>query len=227
MTILTISSSSSFEPAAGFSQKVRQFSAAEPLFYNPQEILLPEVFPFFAIKRQAEFIAGRLAAQEALRDIGVEDLIGWDPLYKIPQWPEGTIGSITHTRGFARAAVARRGRWTGLGIDSEQVVLRGLTAKFAARILSEEEREAFLATKTLSEAEYLSLVFSAKESLFKCLFPLVRKKFYFKSAKITVEQPGIFTGELRDDLAAGFTQGRKLSGFYHFSGGMVHTLLGI
>jgi 4'-phosphopantetheinyl transferase EntD len=41
---------------------------------------------------------------------------------RTPVWPDGVVGSITHTGDFAAAAVAWAADIAGLGIDSEQVI---------------------------------------------------------------------------------------------------------
>src|SRR5208282_5779110 len=65
--------------------------------------LLPEEAAYLGRsvpKRAQEFAAGRVCARRALAELGVVDFplrVGED---REPLWPEGTVGSITHTTGF-------------------------------------------------------------------------------------------------------------------------------
>src|SRR5689334_14135921 len=71
-------------------------------------------------KRRAEYVAGRYCATQAIRTIQPRFVgqisAGAD---RCPAWPPGIVGSITHTRGLASAAVAPATRARGLGIDTE------------------------------------------------------------------------------------------------------------
>jgi 4'-phosphopantetheinyl transferase EntD len=76
--------------------------------------------------RKHELQNGRTQAKHALAmfDLHVVDLpIGSD---RLPVWPAGFIGSITHTRkhseGYCAAAVARSEEFLALGIDAEYAV---------------------------------------------------------------------------------------------------------
>ena len=71
--------------------------------------------------RQREFLAGRFCAREALREIAPQRAdatlaIGEN---RAPIWPDGTVGSITHTGGIAAAAVARTSDARAIGLDVE------------------------------------------------------------------------------------------------------------
>ena len=69
-------------------------------------------------KRLSEFVAGRYCAREALKLLGLTQppSIGIRP-DRGPDRPEGVVGAITHTDGFAWAAVARQRDLRGIGID--------------------------------------------------------------------------------------------------------------
>jgi 4'-phosphopantetheinyl transferase EntD len=76
--------------------------------------------------RKRELQNGRSYAKHALAMFGVHDVdlpVGSD---RLPVWPTGFIGSITHTRrnseGFCAAAVARSDEFLALGIDVEYAV---------------------------------------------------------------------------------------------------------
>lgn len=133
--------------------------------------------------RREDFATGRRCAVEALGLLGVEVPSLERGEGREPVWPEGTIGSITHTEGLCAAAVAPSAGVRFLGMDAEPNV--PLKDKLLERISSETEREALariggsgFSSKTL---------FSAKESIFKALYPEVRAYFGFEEVEITAD----------------------------------------
>src|SRR5579859_734056 len=69
--------------------------------------------------RAREFAAGRLCARRALAELGLEQPIP-AASDRQPIWPQGIVGSITHTEGIAAAVVASRSRFAALGLDAER-----------------------------------------------------------------------------------------------------------
>jgi enterobactin synthetase component D len=103
---------------------------------------------------------------------------------RAPIWPDGVVGSITHTGDFAAAAVAWAADIAALGIDSEQII-DAAAADDIADICMVDEAALFQAAHGRSFCEFCTFVFSAKESVFKCLFPLTRKFLEFSDVRIT------------------------------------------
>jgi enterobactin synthetase component D len=77
----------------------------------------------------------------------------------------------------------------------------------------------------LSDAVYATLLFSAKESFFKCLYPLVQRMFYFEHARIVGVDPSqrTFRIELLIDLSREFCARFGLEGAYDIDRAYVHT----
>jgi 4'-phosphopantetheinyl transferase EntD len=126
--------------------------------------------------RQAEFAAGRRAARNALAQLGHPACAIPVGDHRAPIWPEGMIGTITHDKDLALAAVLPRERTFGIGIDlTEAAPLPGETRH---EILP----HALEASLTDLEAR---AGFSAKESLFKALFPHIGTYFGFDTACVT------------------------------------------
>jgi enterobactin synthetase component D len=145
---------------------------------------LPQALRHATRKRQCEFLAGRRCAEEALQCLGAGSThvaMGED---RAPIWPDRVVGSITHTGNFAAAAVAWAADIAGLGIDSEQIVDPAAAHDVAAVCMVDEKR-LFRAADDRSFCEFCTFVFSAKESVFKCLFPLTRKFLEFSDVRIT------------------------------------------
>lgn len=176
-------------------------------------------------KRKLEFLAGRRCADRALRRL-VPELSGGSigvGADRAPVWPAGVVGAITHAEGFAAAAVARATDAAGVGLDSERVLSASALDAVSTQAATREEMVA-LAGARLGEAVLLTVVFSAKESLFKCLYRLVGRYFDFHDAAIVdlSERDGTFVAELRTELG-GLAPGTQLGGRFAVVEGLVHT----
>ncbi len=136
-------------------------------------------------KRTQEFAAGRVCARLALAEFGIRDVsIAMAP-DRQPLWPEGMVGSITHTAGYCAAVVARRERVAALGIDSESN--SGVGAHLWRSICVAPEL-AWL--DTLPEHERVpaaTLIFSAKEAFYKCQYTLARQYLGFHDARVELD----------------------------------------
>jgi 4'-phosphopantetheinyl transferase EntD len=117
--------------------------------------------------RRAEFTAGRTHARLALGILGGQSVALPVGPGRAPQWPIGTIGSISHAEGLAVAAVAPVERVALLGIDLEGDA--PLDADLVTRICRPEEQRRL--AQVTAPRELARLLFSAKESVYKCLGP--------------------------------------------------------
>lgn len=124
----------------------------------------------FRGKRLNEFLAGRWCAHQAVReyDNSFDKIIGISKR-GVPLWPEGFVGSISHSKGCAVATVLNSDKLL-IGIDIEEIVSFRRVEIIEKTILNEKEREMISKCCTNSEKQFLStLIFSAKESLYKAL----------------------------------------------------------
>lgn len=197
--------------------------------YTPQAaeqlgVPVPDTMHKAVAKRKAEYVAGRLCAMRAMEaQTGQAGMIIATGTKGEPIWPQGWVGSITHTHGFAAAAVADARLVRGLGMDTEQIMTTKVMENVASRVCRADE--AYCEDWPLSPEIYTTLVFSAKESLFKCLHPLVGKMFWFEDAKIDITdyQAGLFTATLMTDLTEEFCAAVVLRGRFCLTSGLVHT----
>ncbi|MEA9389073.1 4'-phosphopantetheinyl transferase superfamily protein [Acerihabitans sp. TG2] len=153
--------------------------------YGRQGIALPSIIAGSAIKRRAEYLAGRIAADRVLTVLGYPRFdvqIGKD---RTPCWPNGIQGALTHHANLALCIGWHRPprEISGLGIDIETVIDAPRTRDLWPGIISAGER-AFFSTLPCSFATCLTLAFSAKESLFKALYPLVLRYFDFLDVQV-------------------------------------------
>ncbi len=109
-------------------------------------------------KRRASFSAGRTAARDCLSMMGHEavDIPTQD---RAPIWPEGLVGTITHSETQCLAAVASAETFHGLGVDLEPC--RSVAPDMSDVILRPEERD-------MSD-DLVLRSFSAKEAVYKAL----------------------------------------------------------
>jgi enterobactin synthetase component D len=169
-------------------------------------------------KRRAEFLAGRFAAQQAMRSLGVDARVGRDEQGR-PIWPANVAGSITHGAGRALSAVAPAAEVRGIGIDAERLMGATTQRELMTRICSEAELATLSARLDVPEPARVTFAFSAKESLYKCLYPLVGRFMDFSAARVVDARssrgPTGLTGEilleLSVDWAPGLSQGLRLS----------------
>ncbi len=194
---------------------------------------LPAVLESAIDKRRREYLAGRISARHALRQLlglaaSEGEIVGDDD--DVPRWPEGVVGSISHGAGFGFAAVAATDRYRGIGVDVERVVSARQAGRLGARVLNEREMSLrHGGAGDLTEAEMFTLVFSAKESAYKALFPRYRKVLGFSDVELERREAGggaarggaARCGELRlrTRVASGGGTFRRLVGWYALTGG--------
>ncbi len=189
-------------------------------------VVIPAELTRAVPKRRLEFMAGRTCARDALAQLTgrpVTESIAVGP-HRSPVWPAGIVGAITHAEGFAAAAVALVTDALGLGIDSEAVLPAEAVEAVAEQALVQGELEA-LDRSGLEPIALLTLVFSAKESLFKCLFPRVGRYFDFKDATVDAVDlaAGRFTTKLLVPLSGGLPAETRLEGTFAIADRLVHT----
>lgn len=175
--------------------------------------------------RQIEFAAGRYCARQALRDLGfhVADVpIDEDGL---PVWPDAVVGSITHARGFACAAVASRARFLSIGIDSERLLTSDEAEQLQSTVYDGEERLT-CRQAGLAEDIFPTVIFCAKETLYKCLFPLTRAALDFRDVQLMSAGPEAVTLRVRKSLSLP-TNDESFAVRYVVEDGMVHASFGL
>lgn len=119
--------------------------------------------------RRIDFVAGRACAHDALQQLGRADGSVGRGRKGEPLWPQGVVGSITHCTDFWAAAVAPASEFTGLGIDAERT--DAMTREVANIVCTPTERHLLESVEEDLYLPLLTLLFSAKESAYKCLYP--------------------------------------------------------
>ncbi|MCB9229372.1 MAG: 4'-phosphopantetheinyl transferase superfamily protein [Deltaproteobacteria bacterium] len=142
-------------------------------------------------KRKAEYLAGRYCIRQSMEQAG---FVPGSPFsirsgkHREPLWPEGWTGSVTHSHQLAMAAVAPRHLCRSLGLDLEKRLSEKSFAAIRHAVLFNSEPGLLESVRGEGESAVRScatLIFSAKESIFKAIFPHVGIYFGFEDANIT------------------------------------------
>ena len=191
---------------------------------------LPEEEPLVAksvAKRRNEFVTVRHCARVALGQLGFPPV----PILKgdkgQPCWPDGVVGSLTHTQGYRGAVVGRSSAVRSVGIDAEPhgVLPDGVLNAISLPV----ERHEICALP--GGLNWDRILFCAKEATYKAWFPLTERWLGFEDAHITfdVDASGV-TGTfvsriLIDPAARSGPPLNELAGRWSVGGGLVLTAI--
>ncbi|WP_412705196.1 phosphopantetheinyltransferase component of enterobactin synthase multienzyme complex [Aeromonas rivipollensis] len=206
-------------------------AAFTPASFAAQGMGLPASLQGAAPKRLGEFLAGRLAAREALRPFGLAGSTVAIGSAREPLWPAGMEGSISHSQlaGQGVALCGVRPAQGGMGLDLEAWLEADQAAQLWPGIADEDEwgrLEAGAGALGLDRSRGLTLVFSAKESLFKALYPRVGRYFDFLDARWLGMTDQTLTLELKAPLTPTLPAGWRCTlRWQPLPGGVLTTLL--
>ncbi|MDN0123200.1 4'-phosphopantetheinyl transferase [Yersinia aleksiciae] len=187
-------------------------------------------------KRRAEYLAGRFVARQVLNMLEIRDYPLANGLDRAPLWPTGLIGSISHNsqRALCTAQVITPavGPLTesraahGVGLDIEGLIPVERAKDLWPGILSEEEyRDS--QEGPLPFNHLLTLAFSAKESLFKAIYPQLGRYFDFLEARLISYSlvSGRFELQLLRGLSDDFPAGRCFTGCFTVNDNDIQTFI--
>lgn len=186
--------------AQGFAPLVSETVAVEETTGDvPASVLLEAEAAHIASAapiRRAEFATVRHCARQALARLGKPTGPILPGRGRAPQWPTGTVGSLTHCHGYRAAAVASTQDIVALGIDVESHAplpdgVASLVTVAMEPLMLETLQQNFPALC------WDKLLFSAKESIFKAWFPMMQGWLDFTECQVTIEpETGRFSGQL-------------------------------
>jgi 4'-phosphopantetheinyl transferase EntD len=161
--------------------------------------------------RLREYTLGRVCARDALSKLGMP--VSGIPRGpdRLPQWPPGVVGSISHCDGLCVAVVAHRVDCGAIGIDAEPAI--PLDHELHDSVCRPAEWDHLQGLPCLPGIDWPKVVFSVKESFYKAWFPVTGKSLDFTDVELTVdpvEKRVEFSVLLDDDHAAwgGLARGR-------------------
>jgi enterobactin synthetase component D len=130
--------------------------------------------------RFRQFSATRVAASRLLRNFGETNT----QLARLddgsPDWPPGIVGSISHSANCIFIAIARREDVRALGIDVETVISPEVRSEIGSVYMNKNEMS-LMGDEGLAP----TICFFAKESLFKCIYPITKRYFGYEDAEVT------------------------------------------
>ncbi|MEI9992984.1 MAG: 4'-phosphopantetheinyl transferase superfamily protein [Rhizomicrobium sp.] len=200
-------------PPGVVAYETREFVQA-PLLFDGEQSLVAKAVP----KRVAEFAAGRLCARHALAELGHTDFQLLRDASRRPLWPDGIVGSITHTDGYCGAAVGRQSAISSIGIDAEEIVR--LDDSILRAICTPEERARLEEADTAKRQCATALVFSAKEAFYKCHSAAGGEMLGFRDVALCFHENG-FTVEPQRAFRRSWPEGTRPAGQYEIREGLV------
>lgn len=171
-------------------------------------------------KRISEFAAGRRCARRAIMSLGrgaspVELPVNAD---RTVRWPQGLIGSITHTMGYCAVAVASSEEYAGIGLDVERIGAVPLEA--IPQICTEAEQAWLEMLPVAARAKLATLVFTAKECFYKCQYCITRAWLDFKDVQVRVDAQDFFVSSNHPAVQE-LQRNRSLQGKFMWRAGRV------
>ena len=191
-------------------------------------IALPPRLMCAVIKRRSEFLAGRVCAQRALAQLDIQGTVGSIEGRRDPLWPPGATGAITHSNGIAAALAGPTHHWLSIGLDIEHWIAADSAHTLFSAILQPDELSLLPApSDRMLVAQRLTLIFSAKETLFKALNPATGTSFYFHDASTLDITANTLTLRLDRSLNRAWPAGTHLICHYRVFSRYVMTWLAI
>ncbi len=158
---------------------------AESREVGDPSLLMPEEAEYLGravFKRVQEFAAGRCCGRRALAEFGIHGYALRVAEDRLPVWPPGIVGSISHTSGWCAAAIAERRHILSLGLDCEGVA--AVPVDLWSTICLPRELEWIHSLALTDRAAAASVIFSAKEAFYKCQYPITREWLDFHDVLI-------------------------------------------
>ncbi len=161
------------------THEIRSVSLDESYLWPEEEKILGEV----SDKRRWDFVSGRKCARIAMEQLGFNPVPVLSGDKDEPLWPDGVVGSITHTSNYAAAAIAPESEILSLGLDAETD--EPLPENVLSRIANDEEITWVHATRGKVLLHPGKLLFSAKEATYKAWYSVTQEWLGFRDARVT------------------------------------------
>jgi 4'-phosphopantetheinyl transferase EntD len=117
-----------------------------------------------------------------------------------PIWPDGITGSITHCYPWSIVVAAKCSGEFVIGVDLESL-LKSRRVDISAVICRKGELDWISAGNYFHER--MAMIFSAKEALYKALYPVLQRYIDFKEVELSwLNERSCFAVEIMSDSAA-------------------------
>ena len=171
--------------AKGIEIHVAQFdqqSFDDDLFYITN-VYCPIAISQSVDKRKAEYFAGRYLVSKELQNLGFSHQPLEQNVDRSPRLPSDVIGSISHSNDLATVAVLPSSNTNreNIGLDIQHLISSEVCDDIENMVATVQEVD-LVVRYGLTRAEAVTLLFSAKEAIYKALARFVSRGLDFKSA---------------------------------------------
>ena len=132
--------------------------------------------------RRAEFSTGRLLVASQLKEFGIVGVPVRRGIMNEPIWPDGIVGSISHTSEICVVVMGRSTDISFLGVDVE--FGNADVSKIESLVLSERELLDVSSLDAPDRARRVRMAFCTKESVFKAIYPVLHRFIDFPEVTI-------------------------------------------
>lgn len=137
-------------------------------------------------RRQREYAAGRIAAREAMIQIGWPAGAIPSAPDRSPAWPQGVVGSITHSSQACIAIAGRRDQVHAMGIDLEED--RPVDPALWETICTPRELVDLASVPRSNRGRWMTRLFCAKEAFYKWQYPQTGRMLDFCDVRVTLNR---------------------------------------
>lgn len=200
-------------------------TAISPPFASVDELLPQERFIVEGAmeKRQREFATARVIAHQLFADFGIYRYPLLNDDDRVPIWPTNLIGSISHCNDCCLVAVLRKNNGSiNIGVDVEPD--DPLDANLWPGIATGHELRWIKSQNNFNSGRLAHLLFSAKEAVYKCIFPITRKFIEFHDVEIECDlNTDVFYATIHDLEVTEIVGSATLSGRFQRTNGFIFT----
>ena len=173
-------------------------------------------------KRRCEYLAGRISAHIALERINIREEQVVRAESGCPIWPQGIIGSITHTDSLAISCVSRVENAVALGVDAEEILSDVLARELAPQLLTVQDKRC---ATLLPFNHFVTFIFSAKEAIYKALYPCVGVFFGFEAVSLVELNETVAVFEVQEHLSDQWQKGSIVKVNYVRTDSMIYSFV--
>lgn len=150
---------------------------------NPKSLFSEEkaICEDYEPRRLEEFSKGRYCAHQCLEVLNKQQAVGKRPDGS-PIWPEGIIGSISHSQNLAGAMLSNKRTHASLGMDIEQIgritpdLWPVLFGTYELKLIGDQPLEL--------QNRFSTILYSLKEAFYKMQYPITKEGMESKDLQI-------------------------------------------
>ncbi len=182
----------SFKTDLGFKNKeiyihIAQFDQRHfnDKLFDITNVYCPMAITHSVDKRKAEYFAGRYLVAKELQQLGFAHHRLEPSIDRSPTLPSGVVGSISHCEDLACITVlpSRNSNRESIGIDIQHLIANDVCRDIGNMVANVDEIE-LMVKFGMIHSEAVTLLFSAKEAIYKALVRFATNSLDFGSATL-------------------------------------------